>query len=137
MSLKIVFTILLALGGVGYIATQSMGDVQYYKMVQEVTADPTPWLSKNSMKIHGFVKAGSIETEIKDQKTHRSFVLENKGQMVKVRHTGPVPDTFKDQAETVVTGRLTREGKDLVVLALDGDPGISAKCPSKYNGDKR
>ena len=46
-------------------------------------------------------------------------------------------ESAQDLAETVVTGRLTREGTDLVLYAVDGDSGISAKCPSKYNGDKR
>jgi cytochrome c-type biogenesis protein CcmE len=137
-NLMIVVTILVALAGVGYVAAQSLGsDAEYYKMVYEVTKDPTPWLAKKTMKIHGFVKPGSIHSEIVDQRTHRSFVIENKGEQITVRHTGVVPDTFKAQAETVVTGHLTREGDQLVLLAVDGDAGVSAKCPSKYSGDQR
>jgi len=37
-----------------------------------------------------------------------------------------VPDTFKDEAEVVLRGRLTPEG-------FHTDPnGVVAKCPSKY-----
>ena len=118
-------------------ASQSLADVTYYKMVFEVTKDPEPWLQKNQMKVHGYVVPGSIDTNVVDQRTHRSFKLENKGETIVVRHTGTVPDTFKDQAETVVTGKLVRENGQLVMNAVDGDAGISAKCPSKYNGDKR
>jgi cytochrome c-type biogenesis protein CcmE len=136
-NLMIVVTVLIGLAGLGYVAAQSLGgDAEYYKMVYEVTKNPDPWLAKKTMKIHGFVKAGSIKSEIVDQRTHRSFIIENKGEEIEVRHTGVVPDTFKALAETVVTGRLTREGGKLVLLAVDGDAGVSAKCPSKYNGDQ-
>ena len=135
--LKLAATILVAVLGIGYVASQSLADVTYYKMVYEVTKDPEPWLQKNQMKVHGYVVPGSIDTNVVDQRTHRSFKLENKGETIFVRHTGTVPDTFKDQAETVVTGKLVRENGQLVMNAVDGDAGISAKCPSKYNGDKR
>jgi cytochrome c-type biogenesis protein CcmE len=135
--IKLAATILIAVLGIGYVASQSLADVTYYKMVFEVTKDPEPWLQKNQMKVHGYVVPGSIDTNVVDQRTHRSFKLENKGETIVVRHTGTVPDTFKDQAETVVTGKLVRENGQLVMNAVDGDAGISAKCPSKYNGDKK
>jgi cytochrome c-type biogenesis protein CcmE len=136
--LKIIATAAVALFGLGFVAVQSFGDVEYYQMVHKVVENPEPWIAKKTMKIHGFVAPGSIKTEVVAQQTHRSFRLENEGKEIWVRHTGPVPDTFKDQAETVVTGHLALEadGK-LWVTAIDGDAGISAKCPSKYNGDKR
>jgi cytochrome c-type biogenesis protein CcmE len=135
--IKLVITILVAVLGIGYVASQSLADVTYYKLVSEVAVDPEPWLQKNQMKIHGHVSPGTIESNVVHQKTHRSFVLYQGKDEIIVRHTGPVADTFKDQAETVVTGRLIRENGHLVMIAVDGDAGISAKCPSKYNGDKR
>ena len=135
--IKLAVTILIAVLGIGYVASQSLADVTYYKMVYEVTKAPEPWLQKNQMKVHGYVVPGSIDTKVVDQRTHRSFKLENKGEVIAVRHTGTVPDTFKDQAETVVTGKLVRENGQLVMNAVDGDAGISAKCPSKYDGDKK
>jgi cytochrome c-type biogenesis protein CcmE len=49
-----------------------------------------------------------------------------------VHHTGPKPDTFKDQSEVVATGVLSRQGTELVVDASE----LSAKCPSKYEGSQ-
>jgi cytochrome c-type biogenesis protein CcmE len=135
--IKLAVTILIAVVGIGYVASQSLADVTYYKLVAEVTKDPEPWLQKQQMKIHGYVSPGTIETNVVDQRTHRTFVLHQGKEEIIVRHTGPVADTFKDQAETVVTGKLTRENGKLVMNAVDGDAGISAKCPSKYEGDKK
>jgi cytochrome c-type biogenesis protein CcmE len=135
--IKLAATILVAVLGIGYVAAQSLKDVAYYKMVFEVTKNPEPWLAKNQMQLHGYVVPGSIDTKVIDQQTHRTFRLENKGEEITVRHTGTCPDTFKDQAEVVATGKLVREDGKLYLDAVDGDRGISAKCPSKYNGDKR
>ena len=135
--IKLAVTVLVAVLGIGYVAAQSLKDVTYYKKVDEVAKDPEPWLAKKTMNIHGYVVPGSITTQVVDQRTHRSFKLENAGQEILVRHSGTAPDTFKDQAEVVATGRLTRENGLLVLDAIDGDRGIAAKCPSKYNGDKR
>jgi len=129
---KIIVTVLVAVCGIGYVAAQSLKDVTYYKMVYEVTKDPEPWLAKRQIKVHGYVVPGSITAEVRDQKTHRSFRLENQGEEILIRHAGVVPDTFKDQAEVVATGKLTREDGKLVLTALSGDGGISAKCPSRY-----
>jgi cytochrome c-type biogenesis protein CcmE len=52
------------------------------------------------------------------------FTLQRNGQQMRVFYTGIVPDTFKDEAEVVVTGRLTPEG----FMATE----MTAKCPSKY-----
>jgi len=44
----------------------------------------------------------------------------------KASYRGVVPDTFKEGAEVVLTGRLSPHGFDV-------DPnGVIAKCPSKY-----
>jgi cytochrome c-type biogenesis protein CcmE len=131
--LKILVTLAVAVGGIGYVAAQSLKDVTYYKMVYEVTPDPGPWMEKAQIKLHGYVKPGTIKTRVENQQTHRSFVLENKGEEVVVVHAGVVPDTFKDQAEVVAVGKLVRENGQLVLQAISGDGGISAKCPSRYN----
>ena len=39
-------------------------------------------------------------------------------------YTGVVPDTFKGEAEVVLTGRLEADGFKAT--------GMTAKCPSKY-----
>jgi len=52
------------------------------------------------------------------------------GESMPVMFTGIVPDTFEDDAEVIVTGRLaangTFEGQELV-----------AKCPSKYEAGEK
>jgi cytochrome c-type biogenesis protein CcmE len=131
--IKILVTVLVAVCGIGYVAAQSLKDVTYYKMVYEVTKDPGPWLEKSQIKLHGYVKPGTIKVRVENQQTHRSFVLENKGEEITIVHAGVVPDTFKDQAEVVAVGKLVRENGQLVLQAVGGDGGISAKCPSRYD----
>jgi len=47
-----------------------------------------------------------------------------------VMYSGIVPDTFKDEAEVVLKGRLESDGFHV-------DPnGVMAKCPSKYQPSK-
>jgi cytochrome c-type biogenesis protein CcmE len=138
--IKVVVTVLVAVLGIGYVAAQSLGEqVAYYKEVAEITANPEPSLAKSTMQVHGYVVSGSIETKVVDQQTHRTFRLENKvrhgGEEIIVRHSGTAPDTFKDMAEVVATGKLVRENGKLYLDAVDSDRGISAKCPSKYSGD--
>ena len=54
------------------------------------------------------------------------FEVENKGAVVKASYTGILPDTFKDEAEVVLKGRLTASGFEVA------PNGVMAKCPSKY-----
>ena len=49
------------------------------------------------------------------------------GHVVQARYTGIVPDTFKDNSETVIKGRFADDG----VFAVEPG-GVMAKCPSKY-----
>ena len=49
---------------------------------------------------------------------------------VTVRYEGIVPDTFKDDAEVIVTGIL---GQDELFRGSE----LVAKCPSKYEAEKK
>lgn len=138
-TIQILLTIAIAVGGVGLLAFQSAGDVEYYAHVEQVVADPTPWLARKTVQVHGFAHRvpdkGTID--VAHQTITRIFELESKGQTVRVVHDGVVPDTFKEEAETVVKGQLTRDPDgSLVVTTVGGEQGIMAKCPSKYNGKK-
>jgi cytochrome c-type biogenesis protein CcmE len=130
--LKVMLSVAVVLGGAGFVVYSSLGHAEYYKMVDEVMVEPSEWVDK-SLRVHGFVEAGSIDEEIVDQKMHRSFVLENQGQRIVVRHVGPVPDTFKDLSEVVAKGRLVQADGGYVLEASE----LSAKCPSKYEGAPR
>lgn len=135
-SLKIWLTVALALGGIAFIASQSIGDVEYYVHVEQVIDAPQKWVGKKNLQVHGFVVPGSIVEEIRGQEAHRTFRIESKGRSLEVRHMGAKPDSFKDQAEAVVKGKLVIENGQPLFFALDGEPGIMAKCPSKYEGRK-
>lgn len=103
-------------------ATVSDG-AQYYKHVNEVMNTPEQWYGK-SMQLHGFVVDKSIEQ--RPNTLDYRFKLKTGEYSVLATYTGVVPDTFKDGAEVVLTGRLGSTGFQV-------DPnGVTAKCPSKY-----
>jgi cytochrome c-type biogenesis protein CcmE len=136
-TIQILATIAIALGGVAFLAFQSAGDVEYYVHVDQVVADPAPWLAKKTIQVHGFAHNVPIKGTIVNQTISRTFDLESKGKRITVVHEGVVPDTFKDEAETGVKGQLSR-GPDgaLLFTTVGGESGIMAKCPSKYQGNK-
>ena len=63
------------------------------------------------------------------------FKVQNNGQVIDATYRGVVPDTFKDipgeEAEVVLKGQLSQAG-----FAVDAN-GIMAKCPSKYEAEKK
>ena len=83
-------------------------------------------------KVHGFVEAGSIQRRVDGSDVMTVFVMQERGKRVAVELRGPVPDTFRDGAEIVVTGHLRRadgNSSDFVFIADE----LMAKCPSTYN----
>jgi len=115
----------LALGGLLW-STLREG-TEYYKHVDEVMANPAEWEGK-ALQLHGYVVRDSILRK-RDSLEYR-FDIQNKGRTVRALYTGIVPDTFKDEAEVVLKGRLHPDGFHV-------DPnGVMAKCPSKYEPTK-
>jgi cytochrome c-type biogenesis protein CcmE len=111
---------------------------QYYKTLEEFrAADPS--LMSESIRVHGFVVAGSIERDVHGKRV--LFAVQNDPP-----HTGiPVndslrvvylsletPDLFKDGAEVVVEGSLDDSGGETVFLASN----LLAKCPSKFEAQE-
>ncbi len=96
---------------------------EYYKHVDEVMTSRDAWEGKR-LQLHGFVVPDSIL-----QNSHSleyRFKVQNKGSVVEASYKGIVPDTFKDDAEVVLKGRLSANGFQV-------EPnGVMAKCPSKY-----
>ena len=115
------FVLIAAFSGLMY--TSLSEGTEYYKMVDEVMADPAAWEGKN-LQLHGFVVQDSIERK-RDSLEYR-FKVQNNGHVVTARYTGVVPDTFKDGSEVVLKGQLRPDG-----LAVSPN-GVMAKCPSKY-----
>ena len=111
-----------ALGGLLWYSLQQ--DTAYYKHVDEVMASPDQWHGK-ALQLHGFVVKGTWKQ--KPNTLEYIFNVENKGKVVRASYTGILPDTFKDEAEVVLKGRLTEADH----FAVDPN-GVMAKCPSKY-----
>ena len=120
--LKILLTTgVLVTAFVGLMWTTMQDGTQYYKHVDEVMVDPDQWIGKR-LQVHGYASNISWKPSTLDYR----FDIQKDGYVVHAEYTGIVPDTFQDESEVVVSGRL--EGQKLVV-----EPGgITAKCPSKY-----
>ena len=103
---------------------------EYFLHVDEVMADPEAWEGKQ-LQIHGYVvpesrfrKPDTLEWTFKVQ--NNPARSGQPGHVVDAYYRGVVPDTFLDEAEVVLRGRLTPHG-------FQTDPnGVIAKCPSKY-----
>ena len=119
---KIGVTSLVLLTAFGVLLYTTLGEsMQYYKYVDEVVTHPETWKDKN-LQVHGNVVPGSIGRK-KDSLEWR-FDIQRNGQKMTAFYTGLTPDTFKDNSEVVLTGRLTPEGFKATEM--------TAKCPSKY-----
>jgi cytochrome c-type biogenesis protein CcmE len=79
----------------------------------------------HEIRLHGFVQAGSIE-HTRDE--HR-FVLSYGGVNLRVRISGPLPDTFRDLAEIVVTGRIETDDDGWSIIAST----MLTRCATKYD----
>lgn len=153
---KIGLTAAVAFGGVGFLLYSSSEAAQHYEMVDNLIGQGLDTYKDKSLKVHGFVEAGSIIEAVVDQEMQRTFVLQKSGKKIRVFSKGPTPDTFKDQSEVVASGRLL-PAADLQKLADNicaktknpvGCPirtdseqtwvvestELMAKCPSKYEG---
>jgi cytochrome c-type biogenesis protein CcmE len=105
---------------------------EYYKNLDEVMANKEQWHGKQ-LQLHGYIVPGSIlrkrdslEYKFKVQNSPARSSTADDANVVEASYTGIVPDTFKDEAEVVLKGRLTPTG-------FHTDPnGVTAKCPSKY-----
>ena len=103
---------------------------EYYKNIDEVMVDAQQWHGK-PLQLHGYVVPNSIL--VKKSTLEYKFKVQNNparapqaGNVVDVTYKGIVPDTFKDEAEVVLSGKLTPAG------FLTDKNGVTAKCPSKY-----
>ena len=114
----------VAFGSLMY-STLSEG-TEYYKLVEEVMVEPARWEGRN-LQLHGFVVPNSI-TRRRDSLEWRFKVQSrDRAHVVNATYTGVVPDTFKDEAEVVLKGRLDGTGFHVA------PSGVMAKCPSKYD----
>ena len=122
--------LVLAFGGLMW-STLREG-TEYYKNLDEVMVNQQEWHGKQ-LQLHGYVVPGSIYRK-RDSLEYKFKVQNNPARasqaegfhVIDASYTGIVPDTFKDEAEVVLKGKLTPTG-------FHTDPnGVTAKCPSKY-----
>ena len=123
----------------GWYAATNLGEgasFAYYQTLDEFTASPEARTGRHA-RVHGYVALGSIERDVSARSVR--FAVQNQPP-----HAGgsaaaalPVlfasletPDLFKEGAEVVFEGRLSREGPDARFHA----DKVFAKCPSKFEG---
>ena len=124
--------VVLAVALAGLLRATLREGTEYYKHVDEVLANPADWQGKN-LQLHGYVVRDSIERK-RDSLEYRFKVTAKVGDDVRVvsaRYTGVVPDTFSDDAEVVLKGKLGPDGFHVA------PNGVMAKCPSKYEEKKK
>ena len=120
---KVGITVLVLATAFGVLLYTSLGEsMQFYKYTDEVMANPAEWQGKN-LQVHGFVVPGSIA--MKPGTLEYRFDMQRNGKVMRAFYTGIVPDTFKNDSEVVLTGRLSSEGFHATEM--------TAKCPSKYD----
>ncbi len=131
-NIKIAVTAVVLASAFGFMMWTTLRDgAEYFKHVDEVVAQRSE-LEGKKLQLHGYVVPGSIAT--KPNTLEYWFQIQNNpirsgepGHVMTIRYTGVVPDTFKDEAEVVLKGELTKDG------GFHTDPnGVIAKCPSKY-----
>jgi cytochrome c-type biogenesis protein CcmE len=121
---KIGISSLVLAAAIGGLLWSSLSEgTENYKHVDEVMTQPDQWYGKK-LRLHGYVVKDSI-LKRRDSLDYR-FQVQNNGKVVNASYTGVVPDTFKNDAEVVVSGHLAAEG-----FAVEPN-GVMAKCPSKY-----
>jgi cytochrome c-type biogenesis protein CcmE len=119
---KIGLTVLVLAGAFSALLATTLRDsMQYYKYVDEVADARQEWHGK-TLQVHGYVVPGSIAQK-PDTLDYR-FHLQRNGKEIEAFYSGVTPDTFKADAEVVLTGRFTERGFEAT--------NMTAKCPSKY-----
>jgi cytochrome c-type biogenesis protein CcmE len=110
--------------------------MSYFQTVPELYASGEKAYDRSSIKVQGEVIKGSIRREGNstvfmigptDFKVPENFAPGPQTQTLAVRYVGSdaLPDTFRDYASAIVTGKMKRDG------TFEGT-FIQAQCASKY-----
>lgn len=116
----------LVVGTVGYLMASGIKDTGVYfltpsELASRVTADPSFY--DVGVKMGARVVHGSIQRDVASQTI--SFQVTDGTQQYPVVYRGLAPDTFTDDVDVVVEGRLMPDGTFRATTLL-------AKCGSKY-----
>lgn len=121
--LKIAATCLVLVGGVAGLLYTTLADgTEYYVHVDEVIDNRDAWAGKR-LQLHGFV----ADLRQRPNSLSYKFLVQFNGRIIPATYTGIVPDTFRNESEVVLKGKLDGES-----FAVEPD-GVMAKCPSKYS----
>lgn len=135
--LKFLAGALLIVAALAYFGYQGFNEsMAYFQTIPELYASGNKAYDRKSIKVQGEVLAGSIRREgaatvfaigPKDFKTPENFKPGPTTQTLQIRYVGKdaIPDTFRDYASAIVTGRLKEDG------TFEGT-FIQAQCASKY-----
>jgi cytochrome c-type biogenesis protein CcmE len=123
--------IVLAVALAGLLRATLREGTEYYKHVDEVLVNPSAWEGKN-LQLHGYVVRDSIlrKRESLDYRFKITAKVGDDTRVLPAHYTGIVPDTFSDDAEVVLKGKLGPDGFHVA------PNGVMAKCPSKYEAQK-
>lgn len=126
---KYIIGFLIIMGALVYlISTTFQSSLQYYVTVAEYLNNTSKYKSR-TLKVAGI--AADIQTSLNaDGKTVYNFNVNEEGKGLAVSYLGFVPDTFKNGAQVVVTGRMNEGGNFEATEIL-------AKCASKYESKVR
>lgn len=116
----------LVVGTVGYLMASGIKDTGVYfltptELATRVTADPSFY--NVGVKLGARVVHGTIQRDVASQTI--TFQVTDGTQVYPVVYRGLAPDTFTDDVDVVVEGRLMPDGTFRATTLL-------AKCGSKY-----
>lgn len=138
--IKILISAAIIIGAGGYLLADTLAEPEvltYFQSADVVIVNNKDFLGQR-IRMGGHVKKdsilqkkGTLEYQFEVQPVLGMLKYpEAKDKTITVRYTGVVPDTFKDDAEVIVTGSVQPDGsftaKELV-----------AKCPSKYEAEQK
>jgi cytochrome c-type biogenesis protein CcmE len=117
---------IFVLGTVGYLMASGIKDTGVYfvtptELAAKVAADPS--FRDVGVKMGATVVKGSIERDVASQTI--TFQVTDGERTYPVVYRGLAPDTFTDEVEVVVEGRLQADGTFRATTLL-------AKCGSRY-----
>ncbi len=123
---KFILGAILILGSVGYLMASGIKETGVYfvtptELAQKVEQDPS--IRDVGVKMGARVVTGSIQRDVASQTI--TFDVTDGGQTYPVVYRGLAPDTFTDDVDVVVEGRLQIDGTFQATTLL-------AKCGSRY-----
>ncbi len=135
--LKFLLGSIAIVAALAYFGYQGFNEsMSYFQTVPELYASGDKAFDRTSLKVQGEVLKGSIHRDgastvfvigPKDFKAPQDFQPGPQTETLMVRYVGSdaLPDTFRDYASAIVTGRLQKDG------TFEGT-FITAQCASKY-----